>query len=106
ADREAEIVMVAALTALSLGRAAEFAAPEDERRVEQTALFEVGQQRGDRLIGFAGHSQMVFFDVAVRVPLLIAGAAAGDDHAEPHAALHKTASHETSPAIVVGRFFA
>ena len=33
--------------------AAEFAAPDDERVVEQAALFEIEHQRGARLIDFA-----------------------------------------------------
>src|SRR5262245_30615005 len=34
-------------------RASEFAAPDDDRVFEQIALFQLGQQRSDRLVGFA-----------------------------------------------------
>ena len=48
-DREAARVVVAAVVglregALRVGRTTEFAAPDDERIIEQSALFEVGEQ--------------------------------------------------------------
>src|ERR1043166_1922559 len=46
---EAEIVMVSALAALRFGGAAEFAADHDEGRIEQSAAFEVLEQRCHRL---------------------------------------------------------
>src|SRR3712207_8006198 len=49
-DGEAERVVVAAVGALREGRAAELAAPDDERLVEQAAALEVLEQAGDRLI--------------------------------------------------------
>ena len=48
-DGEAPVVVVAAIAALRCRRAAELAAPEDERLIEQAALFQVLQQGGDRL---------------------------------------------------------
>src|SRR5262245_56330413 len=99
---EAEIVVVATFAALRFGGAAEFTAPEDERGIEQAALFEIGEQRGDRLIGFAGHAEMVFFDVVVGIPLLVARAAAGDDDRESHAALDEAAGHQAAAGVVVG----
>ena len=55
---EAARVMVAAVVvggqlALAVDRAAELAAPDDQRVVEQAALLEVGDQGGGRLIGVA-----------------------------------------------------
>ena len=47
-------VVVGRERALAIDRAAELAAPDDERVVEQAALLEVGDQRGRRLIGVAG----------------------------------------------------
>ena len=47
---------------------AELAAPDDQRRVEQAALLQVGQQGGDGLIGLAGELAMVAGDVGVAVP--------------------------------------
>ena len=40
-------------------RAAELAAPDDERVVEQPALLEVGEQRGDGLVGLAAAASSV-----------------------------------------------
>src|SRR5258706_6202173 len=56
--REAAAVMVAAVVlwrelALAIHRAAELAAPDDQRLVEQAALLEVSDQRGTRLIDVA-----------------------------------------------------
>jgi hypothetical protein len=49
---------------------------------------------------------MIFFDVVVCVPLLVAGAAARDDYGEPHATLDQSSGHETAAAVVVGRLAA
>ena len=73
------------LPACGLGRAAELAAPEDERAVEQAAPLQVLEQAGDRLVGLGGHAQVVLLDVVVGVPLHVARPAAGDDADEPHA---------------------
>jgi hypothetical protein len=43
-------VIVIGELALAINRAAEFAAPNDQRVVEHAALLEVGNQRGGRLI--------------------------------------------------------
>src|SRR5262245_58733504 len=53
---EAARVMIAAVIgrgemSLAVNGAAEFPAPDDERVVEHPALFEIGDQRGGRLIG-------------------------------------------------------
>ena len=74
-----QVVMIAALAALGFGRTSEFAAPDDERTVEQAAPFQVGQQCGDRLIGFGRFAKVVFLDVAMRVPLHVSRTAARDD---------------------------
>ena len=42
-DAEAVVVVVAAVAPLARGRAAEFAAPEDQRVIEQTELLQVAQ---------------------------------------------------------------
>ena len=49
--REGSIVVVAAIVALSHGRAAEFAAPDDESVFEQVAVLEVLDESGDGLVG-------------------------------------------------------
>src|SRR4029079_9923917 len=56
-DGEAAGVMVASEiagrdVALAVGGTSEFAAPNDERFVEQPALFEIGDESGSALIGF------------------------------------------------------
>ena len=53
---------------LSDGQSTEFATPNDQRFVEQSALLKVGQQSGDRLVGFIGESLMVALDVIVPIP--------------------------------------
>ena len=52
--READVVVVAPLAGLCLRRAAEFAAPEDERALEQPSTLQVLEQAGDRLVGLGG----------------------------------------------------
>ena len=46
-------------------RAAELAAAEDQRLLEQPALLEVGQQRRDGLVALPGQRAMVLRDVVV-----------------------------------------
>ena len=58
--------------------------------------FQVGEQRGDRLVGLRGLAHVVFLDVGVGVPLLIAGAAARDDADESHAILDELTSEQAS----------
>src|SRR5262249_47936992 len=60
---ESEIVMITSLTALRFGRAAELAAPDDQRGIEQSSPLEVLQKRGDRLVGLSGHAEMILFDI-------------------------------------------
>ena len=78
--RKAEVVVIAALAALRLRRAAELAAPQNQRRIEQAAPLQVRQQAGDRLIDSAPPSCGDCSSMSrVRVPLL--RAAAGDHDA-------------------------
>src|ERR1043166_5500339 len=69
-DAEAVRMMIAAVAILGAGRAAKFAAPEDERRVEQAALGEVGQQARDRQVGLIATTLRASGVVAVRIPRL------------------------------------
>ena len=48
--RKAGRVMVAPVAVLRPGRAAEFTSPHDQRVFEHVALFQVGQQCGNRLV--------------------------------------------------------
>src|SRR2546427_630539 len=82
-------VVIASDAALRDRHAPELAVPQDERRVEQTASFQIRQQAGDRQIGFRRMLRVIRLDVAVRVPrvdVLVAHAAVEQLH-EPHAVL-------------------
>src|SRR5262249_2704591 len=89
-NSEAGMVVVATLGAFRRGRAAEFAAPEDERVFKQAGAFEIGQQRGDAAIDGGGVVAVVV-DVAMVVPGL---AAAGVKLHDADAALYKSACHQ------------
>ena len=77
---------------LAHGRAAEFAAPDDERILEHAALFEIEQQSGGGAVHFAaaqldGIAEIVRF-VAVMIPVGVV------ELHETHAALHEPAGHQ------------
>ena len=67
--REAGRVVVAAVAFFAHRRAAEFAAPDHQRFVEQTAPLQIAQQPGDRLVHRAAELAVVLLELAVRVPL-------------------------------------
>ena len=75
--------------------AAEFAAPQDEGFVEQTALFQVGEQGGDGLVPQGGVA-FVQHDVVVVIP---GDALAGPGLDEAHPALDQAARDEHLPAV-------
>jgi hypothetical protein len=80
---------------LDLGAAAELPAPPDDRAVQQTALVEVGQQRGHGRIHL-GHLALHGLEVLlVRVP-----AAVVDRHVG-HAHFHKATGHQATLTEVV-----
>ena len=78
--RKALDVVVAAV-ALGHRRAAELAAPDDQRVVEHAALLEIVHQRRRAAIDFLGRAGDVAFHVAVVVPVAVI------ELDEPHAAL-------------------
>ena len=88
-NAEAVWVVVAAFAFFAHGHAAEFAAPDDQRAVEQAALLEVGQQAGDRHVGFLAAGSVVFGEAAVGVPFVVAV-----NLHEPHAALDHAAGEQ------------
>ena len=49
-------------------QATEFPAPNDKCLIQQAALRQILQERGDRLVGFTGELRMVAGDVVVAVP--------------------------------------
>ena len=67
-DGEAEGVVVPAVAVAGVGRAAEFAGPDDERFVEEAAGFEVLDEGGDGLIGDQGVGLVSFFQLVVLIP--------------------------------------
>ena len=81
-------------------RAAELAAPDDQRLVEQAAALQVLEQAGDRLVHRAAGLGVVRLDVAVGVPLA-AGAAVELDEAD--APLDQPAGQQAEPAGGLGR---
>ncbi len=92
-DGEAAGMMVAAVVggrqlALAVDGPAEFAAPDDQRVVEQAALLEVRDEGGRRLIGVAALAGDLGGQVRVLVP------AAVEELDEPHAALGQPAGQQ------------
>ena len=73
-----------------VGRAAELAAPDDQRLVEQAAGLQVRQQRGDRTVALLG-MVAVLGDVGVVVPGLVVAVIDLDD---PDAALDQAAGDQ------------
>ena len=101
---EAERVVVAAGSLLEFGGrlAAELAAPDDQRLVEQAAALQVLDQAGDRLVGVAGVLGVVGDQVGVGVPVVVVVGAAGIDLDEAHAALDQP-PRDQAFAAEVGR---
>ena len=102
--REAVRVMVTAGALGELGRrlTAKFAAPDDERLVEQPPALEVLEQTGDRQVGVPRMLRMVGDDVAVGVPVVVVVGAAGVDLNEPHPALDEPTRQQALAAEVSG----
>ncbi len=89
-------VVVSSRLAAFLGdrKAAELSAPDDQGLIEEALLLEVGEERGDRLVGLLGEAGMVALDVAVAVPASLVCRAAGVDLHVADAALDHTAGGE------------
>ena len=83
-------IVVASQLALAVDRAAELAAPDDQRVVEQPALLEVGDQRECRLVDVAALPRQVAGQIAVLIP------AAVKDLDEPHVALGQSAGQQAA----------
>src|SRR5439155_17623159 len=62
-------IVVAAEFTLAIHSAAEFAAPNDQRFIEKTALFEIENQTLAGLVNVAALERQVTWQVAVMVPL-------------------------------------
>src|SRR5207247_3425630 len=77
-------------------RAAKFAAPDDQRLVEQAQALEVGHERPDCLIALAGELLMIRFNIVVVVPRL---PLAVPDLNEPHATLYEPAGNQNLTSL-------
>ena len=100
-DREAARVVVAAVVrggelALRVDRAAELAAPDDQRVVEQPALLQVLDQRGRGLVGVVALAADLVRQVAVLVPAHVV------ELDEAHAALGQAAGQQAVGGVAAG----
>src|ERR1043165_204826 len=66
---EGEGIVVAAFAALAARHPPEFGGPDDDSVVQQTARFQIFNQRGGGLVHAASHIEMVFGQVFVAVPV-------------------------------------
>ena len=95
------VVIAARLVARLRNRQpAELAGTDHQRRIQQAALLQVGQQGGDRLVGFAGELPMVAGDVDVAVPAQFVLHAAAINLHEPHAPLDQPPGQQRLPGEV------
>ncbi len=100
----ARVVVAAGAVALSVGRAAKFAAPPDQCVLQKTALFEVMQQASNRFV----HSEgvvLVLGHVGVLIPGRVVGVVGVIDLNEADAGFGKAAGHQALATEVVGEFF-
>ena len=82
-------------------QAAEFAAPDHQSIVEQPSLAEIGEQAGERLVGFSGKLFVIPLDIDVSIPReLILHAARVDLH-EPDASLDQPPGHQALASNMV-----
>src|SRR5262245_59391432 len=93
-DGEAVRMMVAAVGSLRSGRAAELCADDDNRLVEEPALFKVREQRPYRLIDFLGQLAVTRLQVAVGVPGARPAVASMKDLHEADTSLNQSAGYE------------
>ena len=85
--KETEGIVIASNAVLRHRLTAEFATPDDQRVVQKTALFEVGEKAPNRLVDFRRVDPYVQVDVVVRVPRTLPVTATRVDLYEPNAAL-------------------
>ena len=83
-----------------VGRAAKFAAPDDERALEQAALLEISYERGDGLVHAADGIAVGALDVIVRVPSAVV------ELDEAHAFLDELAREQAFAAEGIRRVLA
>ncbi len=96
-DVEAVGVVVAARLALFHRGAAEFAGPDDEGGIEESASFEVRQEGGDRLVGLGGVAAVVIVAAVVSVPAEFVDGVVDLDEADPF--LDEASCEEAHPSV-------
>ena len=91
------MIVVTAFLAFGGGRPAEFAAPNDERFIQQPAQFQILNKPGNTLIAFAGEVSVAALDVAVAcVPRdIVATDGMGQLH-HAHATFHQPARDQAA----------
>src|SRR5687768_12825462 len=100
--REAQIMMVTTRATLSFGRTTKLTAPQHKRAIEEPATFQIDQQRGDGLIRLARHAQVVLFDIAMSVPLLIPRSTSRHNNGKSHSSFNQSTGQQATAAVVVG----
>ena len=80
------------------GQSAELAAAHDERFVEHSALLQIGQQRGDRLVHLVRKATMIALDIIVSIPALLILSAAAVKLDEANAVFDQASGGETLPS--------
>ena len=99
---EAVGIVVAAVGALGHRRAAELAAPDDQRGVQQAAGFQVREQGRDRLVDGPGVVLVAVLQVAVLVPAVAADRRT-EQLDEAHAALDQPPGDQALAGEDLGR---
>ena len=83
-------IVIASVISLGDRCSAEFTAPQDERFIEESACFQIRQERRDWLINFHGVAGMIRSQSTMLIPLIAVCAL----H-KTYAPFNKTASHQT-----------
>ena len=102
-DRVTPGVVIASLALLAHRHAAELAAPDDERVVEEPSLLQIAQERSDGPVGARTVHAVILQDVNVGIP---AARVPGVKLHEAHAPLHHAPGEEATDAEVVRLLFA
>src|SRR6266705_962650 len=80
--------------------ATEFAAPDYERRIQQTARFQVRQQTAHRLVGLRRPSLVILVILDMAIPVRRVHSIARPDLHETDTALHQPAGQQAAAAEV------
>ena len=94
--RKAVGIVVATRLSLELGcrLSSEFAAPDDERFVEHSTLFEILNQRSDRLIGTPTVVAVIGVDIFVGIPVVVIVCTSRIELHKPYAPLNQSTGEQ------------